>query len=86
MNLELFDILGGLCGIIVGWGLFLQTASVVRQKKSVAGLMFKLAGIVGLCWRLFERESNPFVLIGLFFATLIGSLFVFTLARHRLLR
>lgn len=86
MNFDIFLLVAGLAGLAVGFGVFLQAAFIVRQKKSLVGLIFKLFGTVAFCWGLYVREYGAFWMIVVFFATLIVSLFVFTLARQRLLR
>lgn len=86
MIVDFYLLLACVAGLAVAWGLFLQAAVIVQQKKSAWGVVFKLFGTVALCLALYFKESDVFWMIGLFFAVLILSLGVFTLARQRLLR
>lgn len=86
MNFDLYLFVSGVAGLSVGWGLFLQAAVIVQQKKSLWAVVFKLSGTVALCLALYVGRGDVFWMIAVFFAVLIASLLVFTLARQRLLR
>ena len=86
MNFDFYLLISVIAGLSVGWGVFLQAAVIVQQKKSLWALVFKLSGTVALCSALYLRKADVFGMIALFFAVLIVSLLVFTLARQRLLR
>lgn len=86
MIVDFYLLIACFAGLAVAWGLFLQAAVIVQQRKSAWSLVFKLLGTVALCLALYFKESDVSGMIGLFFAVLILSLGLFTLARQRLLR
>lgn len=86
MNFDFYLIISCVAGLSVAWGVFLQAAVIVQQRKSLWAVVFKLSGTVALCLALYFRKTDVIWMIVLFFAVLVLSLLVFTLARQRLLR
>lgn len=71
---------------LVGWGLFVQVAATIRQRRTVLGLVYKFLGLVPFLWALAQSRENLLLLIVTFFITLAIFLVVVTLARDKLLR
>jgi len=86
MNFDFYLIISCVAGLSVAWGVFLQAAVIVQQRKSLWAVVFKLSGTVALCLALYFRKTDVIWMIVLFFTVLVLSLLVFTLARQRLLR
>jgi len=82
-----FFVLAAVCsGLFVGWGLFMQVAAIVRQKRSFVGFVVKLLGLGPFFWSLDAGREHLILLIITFFIALAGFLILLTLARDRLLR
>jgi hypothetical protein len=71
---------------LVGWGLFIQVAAIVKQRRSALGLVYKFLGLGPFLWALSQGSENLLLLIATFFMTLAVFLILLTLARDRLLR
>ena len=86
MSLWFFLLAAVSSGLFVGWGLFLQVAAIVRQKRSFAGFAAKFLGLGPFFWSLDAGREYLVWLIITFFISLTGFLIWLTLARDRLLR
>jgi hypothetical protein len=86
MSLWFFLLAAVSSGFFVGWGLFMQVAAVVRQKRSFVGFVAKFLGLGPFFWALHAGRENLTLLIITFFISLAGFLVLLTLARDRLLR
>ena len=86
MSLWFFLLAAVSSGFFVGWGLFLQVAAIVRQKRSFVGIAAKFLGLGPFAWALCRGREDFVLLIAAFFISLAGFLVLLTLARDRLLR
>jgi hypothetical protein len=73
-------------GFVAVGGILLQVLAIVRQSKSLFGLMLKLLAIVGLLGAIAEVRDNALPYLIVFFVTSFSALACATLARRALLR
>ncbi|NBO38753.1 hypothetical protein EBU99_09230 [bacterium] len=86
MNVVLIIVSAVSAGGLLSWGLFQQVATVVSQRHSIKGLIFKLLGIAGLLTDLYFFPADWLITVATFFATALICLVFLTLARDKLLR
>lgn len=73
-------------GILLVWGLTLQTRAIVRQQQNFKGLLIKFSAIVLLLAMIAKWPEGVFWYVGVFFAAATLTLWAATLARKSLLR
>ena len=73
-------------GAIVGLGLFLHVAAIIKQKRSVFGLLLKFFGLAPFLWAVSAGRESFVSLIVIFFISLAIFLIILPLAREKLLR
>lgn len=86
MNEWFLSSLAFLSAALVGVGLFLQVAAIIRQKRSLVGYLYKLIGLASLLWALWKGRESYLLLIAVFLISLAIFLVILTLARDKLLR